>query len=65
MITAVYFIDPSPLIAEYHRRLSWSLSSAFIYFNRLSFLLLLRTVGQNRLICSYALLFAGPYYLLF
>lgn len=56
-------IDPSPLIAEYHRRLSWSLSPLLFILIGFPFAVIThrRAKSANLL---YALLFAGPYYLL-
>lgn len=57
------FVDPSPLIAEYHRRLSWSLSPLLFILIGFPFAVIThrRAKSANLL---YALLFAGPYYLI-
>ncbi len=56
-------IDPSPLIAEYHRRLAWSLSPLIFILLGFPF----ATVTNRRAKSAnllYALLFAAPYYIL-
>ena len=57
------FIDPSPLIAEYHRRLAWSLSPLIFILLGFPFAAIThrRAKSANLL---YALLFAAPYYIL-
>ncbi len=57
------FVDPAPLIAEYHRRLSWSLSPLLFIMIGFPFAIIThrRAKSANLL---YALLFGGPYYLL-
>jgi len=56
-------IDPSPLIAEYHRRLAWSLSPLIFILLGFPFAASThrRAKSANLL---YALLFAAPYYIL-
>ncbi len=56
-------IDPSPLIAEYHRRMAWSLSPLIFIFLGFPFAAITnrRAKSANLL---YALLFAAPYYIL-
>ncbi len=57
------FIDPAPLIAEYHRRLAWSLTPLIFILLGFPFAVIThrRAKSANLL---YALLFAAPYYLL-
>ena len=56
-------IDPSPLIAEYQRRLAWSLSPLIFILLGFPFAAITnrRAKSANLL---YALLFAAPYYIL-
>ncbi len=56
-------IDPSPLIAEYHRRVAWSLSPLLFILLGFPFAAIThrRAKSANLL---YALLFAAPYYIL-
>jgi len=56
-------IDPSPLIAEYQRRMAWSLSPLIFIFLGFPFAAITnrRAKSANLL---YALLFAAPYYIL-
>jgi lipopolysaccharide export system permease protein len=56
-------IDPSPLVAEYQRRLAWSLSPLIFIFLGFPFAAITnrRAKSANLL---YALLFAAPYYIL-
>jgi len=56
-------IDPSPLIAEYHRRMAWSLSPLIFILLGFPFAAIThrRAKSANLL---YALLFAAPYYIL-
>jgi lipopolysaccharide export system permease protein len=56
-------IDPSPLIAEYHRRTAWSLSPLIFILLGFPFAAIThrRAKSANLL---YALLFAAPYYIL-
>ena len=56
-------IDPSPLIAEYQRRLAWSLSPLIFILVGFPFAAIThrRAKSANLL---YALLFAAPYYIL-
>ncbi len=56
-------IDPSPLVAEYHRRLAWSLSPLIFILLGFPFAAITnrRAKSANLL---YALLFAAPYYIL-
>lgn len=56
-------IDPSPLIAEYHRRLAWSFSPLIFILLGFPFAAITnrRAKSANLL---YALLFAAPYYIL-
>jgi len=56
-------IDPSPLMAEYQRRLAWSLSPLIFIFLGFPFAAIThrRAKSANLL---YALLFAAPYYIL-
>jgi lipopolysaccharide export system permease protein len=56
-------IDPSPLIAEYHRRLAWSLSPLIFILLGFPFAAIThhRAKSANLL---YALLLAAPYYIL-
>jgi len=56
-------IDPSPLIAEYHRRLAWSFSPMIFILLGFPFAAIThrRAKSANLL---YALLFAAPYYIL-
>jgi len=58
-----FSIDPSPLIAEYHRRLAWSLSPLLFILLGFPFAAIThrRAKSANLL---YALLFAAPYYIL-
>jgi len=57
------FIDPAPLIAEYQRRLAWSLSPLIFILLGFPFAAIThrRAKSANLL---YALLFAAPYYIL-
>ena len=56
-------IDPSPLIAEFHRRMAWSLSPLIFILLGFPFAAIThrRAKSANLL---YALLFAAPYYIL-
>lgn len=56
-------IDPSPVVAEYHRRLAWSLSPLIFIILGFPFAAIThrRAKSANLL---YALLFAAPYYIL-
>ena len=56
-------IDPSPLVAEYHRRVAWSLSPLLFILLGFPFAAIThrRAKSANLL---YALLFAAPYYIL-
>ena len=56
-------IDPSPLIAEYQRRMAWSLSPLIFILLGFPFAAIThrRAKSANLL---YALLFAAPYYIL-
>ena len=56
-------IDPSPLVAEYHRRLAWSFSPLIFILLGFPFAAIThrRAKSANLL---YALLFAAPYYIL-
>ena len=56
-------IDPSPLIAEYHRRMAWSLTPLIFILLGFPFAAIThrRAKSANLL---YALLFAAPYYIL-
>ena len=56
-------IDPSPLVAEYQRRVAWSLSPLIFIFLGFPFAAITnrRAKSANLL---YALLFAAPYYIL-
>jgi lipopolysaccharide export system permease protein len=56
-------IDPSPLLAEYHRRMAWSLSPLVFILLGFPFAAIThrRAKSANLL---YALLFAAPYYIL-
>ncbi|MBF0570508.1 MAG: LptF/LptG family permease [Candidatus Omnitrophica bacterium] len=55
-------IDPSPLVAEYHRRMAWSLSPLLFILLGFPFAAIThrRAKSANLL---YALLFAAPYYI--
>ncbi|MBF0504049.1 MAG: LptF/LptG family permease [Candidatus Omnitrophica bacterium] len=57
------FINPAPLLAEYHRRLAWSLSPLLFILLGFPFAAIThrRAKSANLL---YALLFAAPYYIL-
>jgi lipopolysaccharide export system permease protein len=57
------FIDPSPLLAEYNRRLAWSLSPLLFILLGFPFAAIThrRAKSANLL---YALLFAAPYYII-
>jgi len=57
------FIDPAPLVAEYHRRLAWSLSPLLFILLGFPFAAIThrRAKSANLL---YALLFAAPYYII-
>jgi len=56
-------VDPSPLLAEYHRRMAWSLSPLIFILLGFPFAAIThrRAKSANLL---YALLFAAPYYIL-
>ncbi len=57
-----FFINPAPLVAEYHRRLAWSLSPLLFILLGFPFAAIThrRAKSANLL---YALLFAAPYYI--
>jgi len=56
-------IDPSPLIAEYHRRLAWSLSPLIFIFLGFPFATITHRRAKSANLV-YALLLAAPYYIL-
>jgi len=56
-------IDPSPLIAEYQRRVSWSLSPLIFIFLGFPFAAITHRRARSANLL-YALLFAAPYYIL-
>ncbi len=57
------FIDPSPLTAEYHRRLAWSLTPLLFILLGFPFAVITHHRAKSASLL-YALLFAAPYYLL-
>jgi len=56
-------IDPSPLVAEYHRRLAWSLSPLIFILLGFPFAAITNRRAKSANLI-YALLFAAPYYIL-
>jgi len=56
-------IDPSPLIAEYHRRMAWSLSPLIFILLGFPFAAITHRRAKSANL-MYALLFAAPYYIL-
>lgn len=56
-------IDPSPLVAEYHRRLAWSLSPLIFILLGFPFAAITNRRAKSANLV-YALLFAAPYYIL-
>ena len=57
------FVDPSPLVAEYHRKIAWSFTP--LVFMLLGFPVAVITHRREKAAnMLYALLFAGPYYIL-
>ena len=56
-------IDPSPLLAEYHRRMAWSLSPLLFILLGFPFAAITHRRAQSANLL-YALLFAAPYYIL-
>ena len=56
-------IDPSPLLAEYHRRLAWSLSPLIFILLGFPFAAITNRRAKSANLI-YALLFAAPYYIL-
>ena len=56
-------IDPSPLIAEYHRRLAWSLSPLLFILLGFPFAAITHRRAKSASLL-YALLLAAPYYIL-
>ncbi len=57
------FIDPAPLLAEYHRRLAWSLSPLLFILLGFPFAAVTHRRARSANLI-YALLFAAPYYIL-
>ena len=57
------FIDPAPLLAEYHRRLAWSLSPLLFILLGFPFAAITHRRARSANLL-YALLFAAPYYIL-
>jgi len=57
------FIDPAPLLAEYHRRLAWSLSPLIFILLGFPFAAITHRRARSANLL-YALLFAAPYYII-
>ncbi len=57
------FIDPSPLVTEYHRRLAWSMTPLLFILLGFPFAVITHRRAKSANIL-YAILFAAPYYLL-